>query len=280
MVNDWYRSSEMLPPVGVVVRVMWLNDEFDAVRMTRKRAGGRHTAVSWATMDDRRVVYLPADGLEHVWGHDPRLWRPIDPSAWTHQLPIPVQADGSRPDAGVVLRFAPHHREWWRDAHMVSYSPCGAVTPREAEGRVMRALMVEQSMPAEKLGGGMSVLARMITIVEMAEGKRPSYWHDRMRPSARDLSDMTVVIPWLTALTDRPKLYGLLRLRAVDPAYSWQAISEMDEYHCSRENVRAMYKAALTIVTRVANGQSTPQTVAAARQMASLKERNRCHALR
>ena len=277
---DWYRSLEMLPPVGEVVTVKWLDAEFDAVRVCRKQNSGRHTVVSWATMDDRRVVYLPLDGLERVWGHDPSLWRPKSPEAWAHPLPYPVRGDGTRHDTGVVLRFSPHHRDWWRDPGVVRYSPCGAITPREAEGRVMRALMVEQSMPAENLGGGMSFLARMITIVEMAEGKRPSYWHEKLRPSARDLSDMAVVVPWLVALTDKPRLYGLLRLRSVDPAYSWQAISEMDEYRCTRENVRGIYKQAIAIVTKVANGQSTSQTVAAAREMAALRERNRSHALR
>jgi hypothetical protein len=69
---------------------------------------------------------------------------------WWAGVDGPVEPDKPFPEPPAFARFArpPRaspsqsiERGWWRDPANVTYSPAGAVTAQEAEGRLLRALL-------------------------------------------------------------------------------------------------------------------------------------------
>lgn len=268
---DWYRPEDLAPPLDCRVRVLFGGAVFEAARIVHK--GHRRTSVVWATMNGNRVVHLQ---------DDPTFWQPLHPTKWESALPTPHQIDirpasTARPEAEPLT---PREREWWRNDCDVRYAPPGSITPRMAEARVMRALWAETSFErADTLATNspLTWLARMIELVEMAEGKRPTYFNDRFRPTSRDLSDFVNVVEWLRVLNrmTRP-YYTVLRMRAANPAYTFQEIG--DVIGKSGETARQMYRAAVMLVTTSANGQSIEPKTHAGRRARDLKEGRHTHA--
>ena len=107
--------------------------------------------------------YLARQG----WEREPDSWQPLPADKWPDELPEPLPAmpqslagimarvDHVKFDAAQAVaemeddrRRADSNEEekevarvpWWRDASAVKYSAAGEITPRECEGRVMRAL--------------------------------------------------------------------------------------------------------------------------------------------
>lgn len=101
------------------------------------------------------------------WGREPEAWQPLPGEVWPYPLPeqlpaMPVAREGIfaridhvKFDAAQAAAEMENEREfarrrkdnpepvripWWRDGTAITYSERGAITPRECEGRVMRAL--------------------------------------------------------------------------------------------------------------------------------------------
>ena len=175
-------------------------------------------------------------------------------------------AAGSRygePVAGTA-ECEPPERQWWLDPHQVTYSAPGAITPREVEGRVMRALKTERwvrvDWPTAKTFGG--VLAKMAKTIPLTpeELALQDPIDSEDEPTGRDWDDFLLVTTgWLKALTHGGKRFhkaeGVLRLRSRTPALSWRRIAALDGR--SHETVRQLFQQAIEELTRAANGEAT-----------------------
>jgi len=252
----WYAPAPYLPPYDVIVRVRWallVDDEiklleFEGVRiLDRRRRGPR-----WGRLVRRGKV----EWLGKQWGDDPEAWQPLDPAKWRMPLPDPIPPAFARFERKPVATPS-EPREgppWWREPHLVTYSPPGFVTPREAEGRIMRALLTAQATRLEDPRGGGSNsawIAKMIFKFEIEHGirERPTYWHARFQPTARDVSDCAICIQWM-----RGTLYALLALRAADPPFTWREITQMPDFkECSPARVKDLYRENMLVVVRNAN---------------------------
>lgn len=246
----WYSPIDCLPHLRVMVFAIFADVEIRAVRLQKK---GKTKKIVWATY---------SNGKPHYFSEDPSCWRPLYPELYQGPL-----VNGFVRDAPpkIYEPLPSREREWWRDDRAVRYSLPGSVTPKEAEGRVMRALWAETAFErADTLYSAtpLSWLARMIEIAEMAAGKRASYWHDRFQPTGADLKDFTVIIGWLRQLPD--DFYTVLRMRAENPAYSFVEIAH--ELGVSSTTAHVWYRTAIGYVTRAANGQPVPATTHAARR--------------
>lgn len=252
---EWYSPTDQPPPFGVIVWALYGGDQFKAVRILRKK---KRQPV-WGRMRKRGVEFLR---------ELPDCWRPLNAATWRMPLPDPVPpafAEFEKPRE-MAIDTPREVRAWWRDPAAMTYSPAGAITPRECEGRIMRALLTEMSIRMESPRGGGSNsdwIARMIDKVERDNGKRETYWHSRFQPTSRDVSDYQRIMvdeKWLALLIKVERT--VLVMRAVDPPYSWRQIGEDKEVYCSLEIVRRIYADAIGYVTKNANAAA--RTYAAA----------------
>lgn len=206
----------------------------------------------WGRVRKNRVQWLR---------EPPEAWRPIDPG-YVHQAP-------KSPPASFLQRMAAldaapqavdqpiEGRAWWLDAGAITYSPPGSITPREAEGRVMRALVTARSTKLENPrgpGSNSDWIAKMVAKVEIETGvrERATYWHDRWTPTPRDISDCTVVIGWIAPLSAyHPSLYDVLSLRSAIPAYSWPEVGRI--LKVGEGGAHSLFQRALRLVTYHAN---------------------------
>lgn len=199
----------------------------------------------------------------------------------------------------------PPEQQWWLDPHAVTYSAPGAITMREAEGRLMRAFAAEWWVRVEwpKLKTAAQILANMAKSLPLPPGEAAA--QDpiiaRPQPTGRDQDDLLEALGWLRTLNGafrlpcgepagtrgsaalarvrvgtRSAAQSVLRLRASTPPLTWRRIG--DEVGRSAESVRDLYRAALAEVTAAANGTATPEVdaVRAERQA----ERSRLNALK
>jgi len=245
----WRTTQEGLPPYGLVV---WARcgggQPFKAVRILHKK---RRKSV-WGRQRARGRVQLlraPPD----VWaGIDARV-EPEGPDPEPPAFSVFARPRVATPSTDII-----ESRQWWLDACNVTYSAAGAVTPREAEGRVLRALVTAKAAkPESPRGNGSNSdwIARMIAKVEREQGKRATYWHDRFQPTARDMSGSAVVLEWITGLWLFDKRYYVaLTMRAADPPYSFRQIGEAPLFKCSEGTARRIYRLAIAFAVRRANG--------------------------
>lgn len=261
----WYRLEDCLPSVRVRVRVLVGGHAIEAMRWHRRGTKRRWPVIAWATIANDKVVYLRKE---------PEAWQPLYPELYQAPLVNGFRLDE---DPQPPPALPPREREWWRDAGTVRYSLPGGITPREAEGRVMRALWAETAFErADTIYSPtpLSWLAKMIEMAEMAAGQRASYWHDRFQPTARDIGDFTTIVAWLRELAERE--YIVLRMKAENPPYSLPEIAA--ETGLSVSGVRYVYREAILAVTTAANAQPIKPTTHAARRARDIKAGVASHA--
>lgn len=294
----WYAAADMLPPLRVLVRVMWIGREFDAVRLMQPK----RRRIGWQTIHNGDPVYLPPKGRDRIWGHDPELWRPIDPANWPHALPEPrtllhpawppVSQDVSRETRLAGSAQNPLDPLWWRDITLVSRSPEGDVSRLEAEGRIMRALNVNWAVRMERpqQNSNAAVIARMSAEKLAVEIDEPilADWRPPFEPLGLDYDDFLAAMAWFAALNP-PELWHkrrkpgsmnraqlVLLYRAMDPPSSWRFIG--DQWSVSAERARQIFQSSIDKVHRAANGKPVYKHVRVENRMALVREQNKRHA--
>ena len=74
--TQWARTSDMLPPIGIRVRVKWQARVFECAYVRHPKTRD----AAWLTQDDYgQPVFLPGK-----WGlkNEPELWQPLDIKTW------------------------------------------------------------------------------------------------------------------------------------------------------------------------------------------------------
>ena len=255
-------------------------------------------------------VELPDDGLPGIAydiGPDPDVWRPLRPECWAAPLPPPVKTiapvmwssrtgfaavadaaaaelaremeadrEAAAAQAGADARESARALAWWRDPSRVTYSQPGAISLREAEARVSRAILtdglngfrstaqeIRDSALAGVIDGGVDTeLAERVT---------------RFVPLPQDLSDYLTAFGWFARLSQAPGGGGAFRL--TDPQLalvwrargrSWRAVAE--DLGVSDDTARRIFATGLVQVHRAANGWPLGP-VSVAEQRAALRER-------
>ncbi len=315
--DRWYPISA-LPPGRVHVRVVWEARVFEAVRAINPAT----KKLGWCEYRQGKIQWLPPTPKRKdlAWTPEPDRWQPLDPDAWGLPLPepLPVQvtprmystrtrfAAVEEAEASELAREMERDREdaksrreieaeveeadlrWWRDITNIRYEPAGEVTPRMAEGRLLRAVAVcgagqELTLPVHTPA---TVMSRLAQAAEAAQHD-DTRWHGRLefRPLPQDHDDFTTAMGWFTALNppeaSRRKAWALNRAqliilrRTLSIPRTWTDIASF--HRISRTRVQEIYAAAIAAVTRVANGLPAFEGRARVDHMAALRERNRSY---
>lgn len=269
---DWYRSTEGMPPLNVLVMVQWGGREFPAKRRPNPRRGN---LIEWMVETSEGLISFPPKKLARRLGPDPELWRPVDPKRWVYMLPEPVRFQVSPPGPTPTESSPPAlpGERWWADEAQVPRTRNGFISAKEAEGRVLRALCTMRSIkvlgPRQKSNA--DVLARysaapLSYLLDDIEGLRHD-WRPVFEPTGRDLDDFLVASRWFEALNPIQmsgkrrgrfsRLQMALILRAADPPWTWAAMG--DRWGVSGERARQIYLEAVNKLSRAANGQKVFQ---------------------
>jgi hypothetical protein len=308
-----------LPLGRVHVRVVWNARVFPAVRAlhpaTRK--------LTWCEYRNGEIVWLPpkpqsAHAVE--WSPEPERWQPLDRSKWGQPLPepLPVQVEpqwsyekvnfGAVADADVsdlaremerdradaragrqLDQEEPSTARWWLDVTNIRYEPCGSVTQRMAEGRVLRALAWcgagrDLTLRTTTVG---AVLTRMAEVAEKAAEGSDTNWHGLTRFQAlpRDQEDFAAAMAWFTALNPpenwhrRRRAWSLNRtqqvmlMRTLTIPLSWADIGH--KFSISGTRCQQIYAKGMEACWRVANGGQAFPGRTITDQIAALQDRNR-----
>lgn len=234
--DPWYRIADLLPPLGVRVRVMWDGREFEAARVlhpVNKRA-------CWVTHDRRLgAVFLPLEerlrrpndpgtpwvGWHTLYGNMPDYYQPLRPDLWSVPLPPPVmfreapslmwsatprktsetgletitETTGAVPGGGSDDRGS---GQWWRDPLAIVYAPSGHVTRVMAEGRVMRAVAVcgdddYLTMTARTPNDLLAEIQRYIAALDAKVDSGPL---ERFVALPQDAQDFEIAMRWFMQL--------------------------------------------------------------------------------
>lgn len=243
--------------------------------------------IDHAPADPRR----PYAGFHGLTSPEPDCWWPQVPERWALPLPDPLPASipsqesrmwsertrfqavadaeaaelademhrdreaararGADPDEAELPE-----KQWWLDPHLVTYSDPGRVGPREAEGRIMRALNTERWVSVERPTDGTGPPE---DVVQWRLGQT--------EPNGRDRDDMLVALDWMAAISTDPRAGRLLRARSAIPAMTWRRIAKQAGLSASvaRRNgdtllavATRLHGWALGEITREANGERTP----------------------
>lgn len=315
MSQIYYPATETCPAIGVRVIVVWAGRELSAARTRDKNSG----AVRWVTTEHGQLVTLPPRGLESRWGEEPEGWRPEQPETWRAPLPEPLtscaprmadarpgrarsggryaamsaqaaQSDATRreieAELGAVDEARASERQWWL-GELLSYSPAGEISVREAEGRVARAILTDGIKGKHGGPAGMGETSSALSgfVHETLLSSDADGMLERFEPTPRDLADYTTAFAWFTALNP-PELWHhsrkawtlsqaqcVLVWRMIMPPLSWRSIAK--NAGGSHVGARQIYGAALAGVTRAANGQAVLQHVKVKDRMAALRAANR-----
>lgn len=238
------------------------------------------------------------------WSAGPVCWRPHRPETWPEALPAPLpvevpecvvvsvgrvafdavaaaaemEADRAHAGPRVVEREA---LPWWRtdERREIGYADAGQISPREAEGRVMRALYF--------LGGNgiaadvatrtnADVLADLKRAAEVAMGDATSDYVPHMDRTPEDTdARLLCAMRWVceARLTVwRRETLHVLAWRSRNIPLAWTEIGE--RLKCSRQAARDRHDRALATLHRIANA-GTPTLD---RIQAEVVARNRAHA--
>jgi len=261
----------------------------------------------------------PWAGWHTLPGEHPAYWRPKDERAWRLALPPPARIDDGttregrmwsstqefravddaeaahlaremeddreharrNPGAATDAQAGPVERQWWRDPSAVAYAPAGAVTRRDAEGRVMRALLAETAIRVERPGCATfaGILARLSATLPLAPGELAAMDlpPDRVVPTGRDHDDLLMALGWLASVhepaMERPR--RAIRLRALDPPLGWREIGR--RLGCSHEAARTAYATGIDAVWSAANLWPTSGTRVAAARLNAVRAANSAH---
>lgn len=319
MPEKFYRLSDMAPPLGVRVRVLWDGrGPFEAARVAHPKI----KKACWLIEVERRPVFLPDrtarpvdpkspwNGLHTLKGDNPEFWAPIRPDLWSQPLPTPaflydgtvrmwtagqcfdateaaaeMEADRENVSRGTVeieKRGARVAEQWWRDASQIRYEPADSLTPRMAEGRIMRAVACCGA------GRGLTlktqtfsaIVAAVAEAIDTAVADAASDYVARFEPLPRDHQDFLTAMGWFSALNP-PELrlpsepWGMSRSqivlvrRAQNIPWSFDEIG--DAFDVSGERARQINIAALRAVWQIGAGLQKPSRD----HIGELRERNR-----
>lgn len=324
--DQWYAMAD-LPEVRAIVRVWWMAfgqpRQFDVVRTWR--ASSRSWGWSALDPETREFIALPPRGRDRQrWAIEPVCWQPMDASIWVwpgeapralppHHVPRLVgtdyllrevdaaemeeasrESERDRDDAG--YRKPERAQEtmrsrWWTDIGVIRYEPAGSVSPRMAEGRVLRALAWCGAGHGLTLRAdtAVSVLARLAATAggEMAEVDQRWHGLPRFQPLPLDHDDFLVAMGWFAQLNppeawgSARKAWGLNRvqrimvLRASRMAPSFADIADLFDVSATR--TRQLYMKGCDGCWRASNGMPARGDVVAVDHMRALRERNRTH---
>lgn len=319
--EKFYATAAMLPPAGVKVRVIWGGrGPFVAARcinpQTKRMAWltEQDRKPVFLPVPPQRPTdpAKPWQGWHTLKGADPELWAPVRPDLW--QMPLPevasvVELDGpakmfhvkqslSEADMaaemqaerdGVIdepeqeLRSSRVAGQWWRDASQIRYEPVAELSPRMAEGRVMRAVAC--------CGYGMGLTLKTTTFstlltsvaeaVAAADEAPDRDWAPRLEPLPADHADFLTAMRWFADLNPPElRLDGtawkmskgqlVLVYRSMPIPWSFDEIGV--ELELSGERCRQINGAALHRIWMLGSGRTASTAPA---HIDRLRERNR-----
>jgi hypothetical protein len=307
MAETWYPPTDDCPGSGVPVLVNWAGRE---LRAMRRRVG---SGLAWFCYSDGRLEELPPVKEAARWGDEPDAWRPIKPELWKAPLPEPLPTieprmwssrtkfgaveeaeaadlaremehdrEAARAGRGRRAKSEPPELQWWLDPSLVKHSPPGKISVREAEGRVMRALIAQRAVawphPGDRTFA--DVLAAAVRTVPTERADATSDGYVFAQPTSADGGEeMLRALSWLAAVKagddDHADGAFAIYLRSLEPARSWRQIA--GSMQVSHERARQLYKAALVLVTIVANGGQIAGSIRLGDQLEAVREANRRH---
>lgn len=293
--EEWFDLAD-LPAVQIPrLVVTWGPYRIDVAYL---RAPKRAGALAFCDYDRARageLVELPGKSNLRKWGERPECWRPFDPAtfAWpggrkpkplvrqleprmwssrqsfnavdeaeAADLAREMEADREAARAAAESDELPPERRrrvlWWLNPSEISYSVRGAISLRECEGRVMRALAADDARLTAGLGvhGG----AR--------SGELPLF-----QQTQKDRGDELQALAWVGGAQTEHR--EVMKLAANLNAYSLRDMGELMRPKRSATYVRQVLAGALVEVHAIANGATTPGTVERDQKLAELRERNR-----
>lgn len=334
MPDLWYSLAD-LPAVRAHVRVWWMVHgapvQYEVVRSWQQRS----KSWGWVTLRDGVIETLPPKGRDKAaWSPEPVCWQPIA-EGWTwpgdepkpllpHLVPrlegvTALMREVSDAEAAEMAREMEADREtaraqndghakvfevrWWVDATAIRYEPVGEISPRMAEGRMLRALAwcgAGRGLTLRTTTVG-SLLARMAEVASgeaaAAEAEREARLHNlpRFQPLPRDHEDFEVAMGWFGAINP-PERWGptrqswtlnrvqrIMLMRTLTIQLSWSDIGASFENEAkgipaiSGPRARQLYVRGMEMCHRVANGGAAYPGRKVVDQIAALKERNREH---
>ncbi len=286
----WYDMAD-LPQVQIPrLVVTWGPYRIDVAYL---RIRTRLAFVDYERARAGELVELPGKTNLRRWGKAPECWRPFDLKSWRWpggRAPAPLRRQlepqmwSSRTrfqavedaEAAELAREMERDREaaraagepeprvgkrrelWWLNSSAITYSAPGSISPKEAEGRLMRALAADDARLAAGLGvhGG------------ERSGELPLFVQTQA-----DRGDELVALGWLGGAQDMHR--EVLRLAANLSAYSLLEIGLQLRPKRTPPTVRKLLIGALGEVWAIANGGTTPGTIERDARLAALQERNR-----
>lgn len=256
---NWYRISDMRPPLRVHVPVQIMGREFIACI---KRVEGRDY---WLEYQSRQDDYsrLPKPIEDALSGGD-GLWRPQNAATWQLPLPEPVtqieagrmtttrqnfdaaeaaaEMEADRDAARAIKDDEPKARKrhlWWlAEGLAIKYDPPGSITRKDCEARLMRAVAAD-NLFAQLVGKGLheAPLYQMLAAdvgaakaeevcraLAESEAATPGEFNPRFEPLPADIADQMTAMEWFRALPGRKQVVLHLASRTV--GYSWIEIGE------------------------------------------------------
>lgn len=261
--------------------------------------------ISYREIPNGELVETPQSWLQrNGWGPEPTAWRPRAGERWPHELPEllaltasavgrAVRIDHVAFNAAEAAAEMENERQWrrdrgddgdepavdawWRDGMLIPYSDRGVITPRECEGRVMRALYWLGRGGESVRASTHSPLASMVADVVSSEhmpdtselpklARMPTETDARLFEAMAWLTEMLITKPsgrrWLAILV------ALTRDRRV-------TLTEVGRgYSIAGQSVGEQRVRALKLLTKIAN-TGTPEILS---RRTDLVARNRAHA--
>ena len=308
MTDQWYPITPTHPAPTVQVRGIVPVGHHDAHLIVSRGMLPHHN--KWAQWLKGKAVPLP----ERV---TPYLWQPQNANAWKAPLPPPAETSESGRMWSATMRFqavedaeasdlaremeqdremarngVSYEQElkqrqeevWWRDASIIKYEPVGSITPKMAEGRLMRAVAFCD------YGRGLSIrissfseiLSRMSKPTPSQEYATSDYIPP-LRSFPQDVQDFPIAMGWFTALN--PPQEGktwhtawefnpaqhCVRYRTSNPPLSFAEIGSDTRIKMSAEGARQLYLRTMKTITKFANGVIVSPALA---HLEALRERN------
>lgn len=292
---SWY-AIEDLRIRHQPVRVHWAGYEF--VALYDRVDGVRR----WYKIVEGRRMALPPKGKEETWGDGPSRWQPVDPATFPGPLPAPLRTaveEGRMVDISQRSRRALSNEpepadegQWWLVAGNVTYAHKGNVTERDAEARIMRAILTDgiTSFARRDFAGTAGVIAELGGVHPDDPADAVMDLAPKFKPTPRDESDHPIAMAWFAALNPvelrhkrrEPGSYNqeqkILIWRALNPPYSWGSIA--NHLRKSKTGTVQAYKRSIERIHRAANGKRVFGHVTVLDQVALTREENRRARLR
>lgn len=283
-----------MPDYGTVkVRLRWSGYQVVAVSQPDKRGVRR-----WHEIRDvRQLVPLPADVV-------PEAWQPEDGNRWqwpNGRKPDPLRAtvapqlsqratvafaEVTAAEAAEMAaemeewRRAPVARgeridrglPWWRDVTRIRYEATGAVSREHGEARILRALILEWSIPLDLKPyrtNAAALAALKLTLADVLADRPDEDWMPPLKPMPEDWRDFEVVLGWFAEVMPSRRELHVLRGRMATPPKGWTLIGA--ECRRSAEWARTTYNTTLDVLIEAANRAPRRRL----RRLKELQERNR-----